>query len=371
MSRLMGLAMMVLALGLGSSLLVRTPDGRPGARAREGEVRAGSSIVALDALVRPVEGAGVLESPPEAPTRMPLASMENELEHAHWVEVRVVLPPHIPADERCFVVAQGRPFSDGSVHRLPVMVEGEGTFRVAFSPGAKAGWVGLESRYLYLQGRARWTLAKGLQTTTLAPRLGGRVTGRVKPPRGSRRTSLEGEIRLRGPGSGESGGYWQCSSAPLPPDGRFVFEQVPPGSQLVLEHRGASWLGSTPGFSLAPGTTEHVDLQLERGVVLSGTVRDASGACLPRALIRAGGLSTRSRSNGSFRFPALQAGAVLLTARCKGYVTLEQELGTLQPGSRRGNLALVLACDEQWSTTLRGNSRGPARATGDGGGAGR
>jgi hypothetical protein len=349
MSHLLGLATAVLVLVLGLHSLVRAPAERAGTRT-PGASPLASASDEHDALASRLEGASAdLEAPTLGATRVPYVDcLKDELAHGHWVEGRVVIPPNVPADERCFVVAEGRPFSDGSAHRVPLPLQGDGTFRVAFSPGAKAGWVALESRYLYLEHRGRWTLAKGLQTTELAPLLGGRVVGRALPPSGSRRASFGGEIHLRGrTGSGESGSTWS-RTAPLLPDGQFVFEHAPSGSSLTLEVRGASWLGTSPRFALAPGTTEQVNLQLVRGVVLSGIARDESGARIAGATIHAtGGDSVSSESDGSFRLPAIPAGAVTLSAWCKGYRPLERELGKLQAGTRRGNLVLALSFDER------------------------
>src|SRR5262245_4104776 len=199
-------------------------------------------------------------------------SRAAELARAHWVEGRVDLPAGVPADEVCFVVADGRPFSDGTLHRARVGPDGR--FRVAFSPKAKAGWIGLEGRYLYLRERARWRLAKPPENgVTLAPQLGGVVTGRVLlPARANGSRSPCGDVSLCGVPP-----YSINRSVPIGRGGEFVFERVPVGNALVLEQRGTVWLGKSQPFPLRSGENKRVDLELVAGVALSGAVRDEHG----------------------------------------------------------------------------------------------
>lgn len=265
------------------------------------------------------------------------AARSVEMERAHWVEGRVNFPAGTSDDEVCFVVADGRPFADGTLHRTRVGPDGR--FRVAFSPGAKAGWIGLEARYLYLEGRSRWLLARAEEEVTLAPRLGGVVVGRLVLPAGARTRSPSGEIELRS--AEPETGLRRISALRA---GEFTFERVPCGSALTLEYRGAAWIARSSPFGLAPGRTERVELELVAGVVLGGEVRDERGRKIEGARILALGsiIDTRSRGDGSFRLPALEAGPHTLHVSCAGYLPAKRELGLLVAGARRTNLLVVL-----------------------------
>jgi hypothetical protein len=170
------------------------------------------------------------ETVPTAGREPLLAANAGELAQAHWVQGRVVFPAGTPADESSSVEATGRPFSDGSIHRCRVGPDGR--FRVAFSPGAKAGWIGLEGRYLYLRARSRWRLADLAQEVTLEPELGSIVVGRVIVPAGARARSPEGETEPLATAPDST-----CEIDRRVPlrDGGFVFERVPSRTALALD----------------------------------------------------------------------------------------------------------------------------------------
>src|SRR5688572_1780041 len=260
--------MLLAALALGLRwLATAAADARSGRR--------GSTSASDPAIAGPwdADASSPLFSPATVRAREPealSASRAAELARAHWVEGRVDLPAGLPADEACFVVADGRKFSDGTIHRARVGLDGR--FRVAFSPEAKAGWIGLEARYLDLPRRARWVLSRPQEELTLAPELGGVVTGRLVVPPSARGKSPDGEIELRGTGIESCGRL----TAPLR-GGEYTFEQVPCGTALEIRYRGSSWLARSAPFGLAPGETEQLELACVPGVVLAGKVRDERG----------------------------------------------------------------------------------------------
>lgn len=330
-----------------------------GARAERAQERAG---VVLDPGWEPAPDplAGDPSTPlaPGAePGRAPeplVASRAAELARAHWVEGRVVFPVGTPPDEVCSVVAEGRAFSDGTIHRC--RVEPDGRFRVAFSPGAKAGWIGLEARYLRLRGQARWLRSLAREEVTLAPDLGGVITGRLIVPIGASGRSPSGEVVLTaGP----------TRRAPLRAGGEFVFERVPSGKGRVVAYRGSNWVVRSTPFELAPGETKRLDLELVPGVVLGGKVRDAHGRGIAGARILAQGsmVEARSRGDGSFRLPALEAGNHTLLVSCEGYLPAKRALGSFKSGARRSNLGFVLERGAAITGTVLHPGGGPEAAS--------
>jgi len=287
-----------------------------------------------------------------------LVSSAEELARAHWVEGHVVFPAGTPSDEVCSVVAQGRAFANGSIHRCRVGPDGR--FRVAFSPKAKAGWIALEGRYLHLQARARWLLASPAGEVTLEPELGSVLVGRLILPAGVRARCPGGEIELHGAPSSDGR---VTRRAPLH-DGEFVFERVASREPPMLEYRGALWLGRSPPFELAPGLTEHRDLELVAGVVLGGKVRDERGRGIARARIVALDtcVQTLSLGDGSFRLPALEAGERRLSISRDGYLPMERALGSFRPAARRTNLVFVLERGASISGTITLPDGSPAEA---------
>jgi hypothetical protein len=204
---------------------------------------------------------------------------------------------------------------------------------VAFSPLAKAGWIGVEGRYLHTPARARWLLRSAAEEITLVPVLGGIVMGRLRAPAGAQ-PRMNGEVEL----------LWTSDRrAALRPDGEFVFERVPVG-QRGLFYRGSAWLARSWPFELAPGEMKTVDLELVAGVVLGGKVRDERGRGVEGARIAVQGSSVKTLSwkDGSFRLPALEAGEHTLLVSCSGFLASKRSLGPFAAGARRTNLALVL-----------------------------
>jgi hypothetical protein len=260
---------------------------------------------------------------------------------AHWVEGRVVLPAGTPEDEVCIVAAHGRAFSDGTIHRSRVGADGR--FRVAFSPGAKAGWIGVEGRYLHTPARARWLRRSAAEEVTLTPELGGVVFGRLSTQPGVQTRPPDGDVELLRAHSSCATSWSKDRQAALGSNGEFVFERVPAG-QRRLAYRGAAWLARSPPFELAPGETKRVDLVLEAGVVLGGRVQDERGRGIvgARIVAQGSGIAASSEKDGSFRLPALEAGERTLLVSCSGFVPSKRPLGTFVAGARRTNLALVL-----------------------------
>src|SRR5688572_15016170 len=197
MSRGLYVLIAVLALA-GAALWLATP-GRStrGPRATAEEPGAAADARTLPALATAHDpAADRLDSgeraAPGPPSRREAATgHEAELARAHWVHGRVLFPAGTPDDERAFVVADGRPFEDGSRHR--VAVGPDGTFRVAFSEKTRAGHFELEARYLYMEESVRWKAGASAEIV-LAPALGARIAGRVLPLPGTDAAAIGGKL---------------------------------------------------------------------------------------------------------------------------------------------------------------------------------
>ena len=118
-----------------------------------------------------------------------------DLRGAIWIEGRVEFPPNTPADEVLHVVARGKKFKgkeeDPARHRA--RVEPSGRFRVAFAKGTRRGRLGLEGKYLYLEGTEKLELRKLPDSILLQPKLGGCFEITVIPPTQAELSSEEAE----------------------------------------------------------------------------------------------------------------------------------------------------------------------------------
>lgn len=128
-------------------------------------------------------------------------------------------------------------------------------------------------------------------------------------------------------------GIWPARTVRAGLDGRFVFENVPPGVYEV-EARGA--LASEPrrGLVVEQGARLMLTLALSPGATLAGTVvDDETGAPVPGAeiVVASEALSstprtTRSDATGAFRIAGLREGEPeRVSARAEGFVPLVAE----------------------------------------------
>jgi RNA polymerase sigma-70 factor (ECF subfamily) len=114
-------------------------------------------------------------------------------------------------------------------------------------------------------------------------------------------------------------------------DGRFEFRSLAAGNvSIAVRARGlAPWKQSV---ELASGKTKQLTVQLEPGVTLAGSVRDASGNKVSRATIQVGEWddlghrTTYSDANGNFGLEGLAAGDVKVHAERDGQGTAETTL---------------------------------------------
>ena len=106
-------------------------------------------------------------------------------------------------------------------------------------------------------------------------------------------------------------------------EGAFRVEGVPPGTVSVLVRAG----GLAPareGLELEPGARATLNIELQRGVTVTGVVLDAAGRTVPGAKIAQGSYAeflssyVHAGPDGSFRLDGLPVGAVSIGAGSKG-----------------------------------------------------
>lgn len=259
---------------------------------------------------------------------------EAELARATWIEGRVLFPPGTPADERAFVRAMGKEFARGGRHRAAVAADG--SFRVAFAEGSKAGKLRLEARYLYLEQLAPWKTKTG-EPVTLAPRLGGRIEGRVVWPQGSA-PDESGRVFAAESLFGER-------SCALTPDSRFAFGALDPAEPRTLRYEGARHLAQSEPVTIVAGTTISIELEARAGVVLAGSVHDDAGKPVAKALVALQGQSdwnSTSAADGSFRL-VVDPGPCSLWVSARDHEERTVDLGNLVVGADRSGIEVLLS----------------------------
>src|SRR5262249_49143383 len=153
----------------------------------------------------------------------------------------------------------------------------------------------------------------------LEPRLGTRIEGSVRLPAGTDAKSVGGTVALevtrRTGGSNEGE---QRAAHELAKGLDFEVDALPPAKDpeltYSLSYDGAACLGNSKKLAPEAGKTLAVELELRRGIVLSGVVRDERGAPLDGVEVSAGvrsfslsgsssswrSATTRGESDGSF-----------------------------------------------------------------------
>lgn len=303
--------------------------------------------------------ASVVESS-EGSTRS--APPATQFEDALWFRGRVELPPGARLEGGLTVIAiegSGRASPDGALirhvaresNRFPV--EPDGTFRIAFRPGADIAYVQLEARWLALNYREPVRLAERDKEIVLRPELRAIVRGIVRPlpddpPLPA--AALKGELRTS----------FQKGSADVDPrNAEFVVGQpfecvcLKPGQRIKARIEVPAYqrleLELDP---LAPGELREVEFRPEPGAWIHGRVRDVRGAPLAGVeldLWREGAglesaLFTQTDAEGRFNFFAAPPGVeTTLRVRSKEFLPSEPlRVPALAVRERSAELELVL-----------------------------
>jgi uncharacterized GH25 family protein len=360
----------VLALGFtGLWFLMQKPPARP--------VESEHSLSNPVAPVAPAESATVeAASESAAPERQVVAKapaekkssaevltpLEAELKNALWVEGHVRFPDGTPPDEKVVVEARGKKFASDTLHS--VAVGRDGSFRVAFAPGTRTGWLRLKGRYVYLSEEPKVKLpakpGAPLAPLELAPLLGGLIRGHVTLPPGAtaQETNLHGtkvQAWRSSFRSGDEADGMRNLGGEIGADERFEIGGVPSkGAWAVHIDAEAFTRVQRSDVKVEAGKAVDLDLPLKLGARLSGAVVDEDGQPVPDAtfMYQSPNDSTgngwtnyhgkKSAADGTFDLRGTPTMKGNFEVEKQGFLAERQEFGALAEGSAQPGLRIVL-----------------------------
>jgi len=133
----------------------------------------------------------------------------------------------------------------------------------------------------------------------------------------------------------------QTVARPTDPRGFVELRGLVPGAWRVSARASGYAAASQPVAVRAGRLLQEVQLELARGAVLAGVVRDRHGRRVADARVTIGTAATRTDADGNFRLADVPLGEVLLEAEHEGARgTLEVQLS---PGAERLSLTIELA----------------------------
>jgi len=297
------------------------------------------------------------------------ATNEPDATNAIWVEGVVVLPRDTPVDEKVEVVAEGH----FKCNRAPLGPDGR--FRIAFPRGGKTGVLRLAARHVYLDPNPKIVLAAPPNEFVLHAKLGGRIHGSLVlsseslDPASLATTPVE----LYGVLPSEEFDAEDSIARTTRVDARLQFEipALPSDRLYALTSKPKGLMPvERRGVKVEAGKTTEVELQVLRGVHISGRVVDDFGRPVVKALITAsvkdGGaptsyLAATSTVDGSFDAPGVRPGAITLTVNRSGYLPSNMDLGVSADGERKRGVELVLPRGNSISGRVEWSDGMPAR----------
>lgn len=308
--------------------------------------------------------ADAVEAPVDAPRRVDDSAPEElaraaiddskrvEFSDAVWIEGRVVFPEGTPLGERVDVIADGKDFKNIGDHRVTAGTDG--SFRVAFSPEGKTGWLKIKASYLHLDKPVRVKLSKDAEPVVLEPLLGGRIVGRITPPPGAGDAQqVLAKAKLRAQSWGETFGMVSIEGKI---DENFDFELRGIGAarEHSIELDTKEWVQFSKGdVTVKPGETLQLDIACELGARISGVVVDAQGKPVERAEVELrkrndDGDFWRNRrdvntdESGAFRIAGISPGEYEVKVRARNFLEHSKELGELVHGDVRDGQRVTL-----------------------------
>ena len=340
--------------------------------------------------VAPVEGeaaeVAALEVPEPVEPRRDLARDPGERqdwpeEATRWVEVSLVAPAGVPADERAWVVAlsektsdrglrdtngpltllhEGTPASEIEVVLAAVSLEPGGSARLALPPEPEACWLAVGGSYLYSREPVAIDFTAAEPTVELHPILGARISGRLVPPEGASDVELSGvEVDLDWSTS-TALQLGAASSTPLNVEaetdekGAFELRAVPVGKPQTLQATSPD-LATVFSEDLQPAPGEHLEIALavQLGATLRGRVVDEEGRAVAGAEVHGlgreflGNPSARMREGesdeaGFFELSNVAAGRTWIRVRHDHYQELMSPPFDLMEGETHDHGDLVL-----------------------------
>jgi protocatechuate 3,4-dioxygenase beta subunit len=402
-SRLLLVALVVVAVGLPLLLLLRPGGERPDAAESTGRAAAAPGPAQAPDLDQPPapELGGVAEpvpGPVSAREELPV-SAETEVgpPATQLLHGRVRWPEGTPSDERAVVLATSeerrlpdlyggrsalaeRARTTGDLESEPRLLgvaatDEQGRFELALASGTAEAHLAVAGRYVFSRATTRVTVGRK-DDVLLAPELGGWIVGRVEGPEESVVADLPVEL---GPDlSGgfrpmEMAGSVSSRRARTDSQGRFEFGGVPAALSQILSVRHPNLATKFEGgIALAPGERRVVLTECTAGAILRGRVLDERGepvedadvgAHLRGLLGEAGDALREAETNGDgdFLLLGVAPGALTVKASKRGYLDavlrLDQPVGE---GKALAGLELVLSSGESIAGTVLLPGGGPA-----------
>lgn len=328
-----------------------------------------------------------------APDALDLEHESFALDGARWVEVTVVLPPGLPLEDRPALIGfarkDGGEYEQWSANQLSEALGLDDSFaaevedehhwarravgarvRLPFPADARGGVLFVQSRYLHLD-----PLEFALATTeavTIAPELGGYVTGRCEFPAGI--SAPASDIELDFQGRADKDGLRGLAR----PDGRevrvradlgFELRALSPSKKYAVVGQAKGFVGHVEmSFGIRPGEHHELVIPFRLGATIAGVVR-GDGQPLAGASVRVeqrgrmpwmDDVSVETGPDGAFVLAGVAGGKVTLTARKEGWLEEESEaLEVLEGQSVRG-IELVLEAGGRITGRVRWPDGSPA-----------
>lgn len=311
-----------------------------------------SALEESDEALQPARLEATLEAP-LAPARF---APTFDLKDAIWVSGRVIFAPGTPADERAEVVGWYS-VTDKTQEPHRARVAADGTFRLAYPAGTARGWLALEARYSYLHSQLELWFDDPIEPLVLEPELGGCVRARFRMPAGAeaRASELVGSrmyasVTRRVRAQTESQDFnrhRRVTDPALVEIGGLV-----PGPAYNVTGSPESFPPyEVRELRIEPGVTKEIDIPLELGVVLRGTVVDEAERPIAgvsfHALVANGNDAAyidrddATGTDGTFELKGVKAGRIWITARASGHLAARIALEAVE-GSPSDGLRFVL-----------------------------
>jgi protocatechuate 3,4-dioxygenase beta subunit len=265
-----------------------------------------------------------------------------------WDLGAVVLQPGVTLAGRA-VDPAGRPVAGARVHRIDQMAPPElldlqlrdqepdaktgadGRFALADLPAGKPV-------HLFVTALDRLPAAvQGIRPPTEKPvvvRLepGGRLAGRVLDDQGAPVADAEVSLAWRPMLEGLPVGGALYRMASTNREGRFEIRDSPLGTVLLgVRARGFIPVPPAP-TTVPPPRGEELEIRLERGAVLAGSVRTTAGEPVAGLRVAAGDAAGRSDADGAYRVDGLRPGPVEVDLFHPSYRRQKKKI-TIEPGT--------------------------------------
>ncbi len=297
-------------------------------------------------------------------------------EAARWIEVTVILPAGVPADDAPallgFAPIEEGEYGDSDLDEISKHLGLDDSFveelqnsnhwsrralgprvRMPFPPDVAEGVLFLQSRWLHLD-----PVELSLATTTrvtIEPELGAFVTGRCVFPPGATvpaPADITLEFAGRSRAEGLRGFARQDEREPrVGADLGFELRALSPARKYTLAARTQGFVGHFElSFEVRPGERREVELTFRHGATLAGVVR-GDGQPIAGAEVGVEGRGrpwverphTQSGADGTFVLAGVPEGKLTLAARKEGWRAAEGLEFEVADGQRVEGIELVLA----------------------------